>query len=129
MGCSGNRGGNTEEPLSLMRFNSFCPRGRKSTVTSFIFLPAINPPLVPHAEVQQGPQVKAPILRAAPVLVEQARDKLIIEEVAPPHGRVHQVRVEPAAEAIAEPLAHGRSETTLLTVEQVVRQNLFERAF
>src|SRR5437660_10128519 len=73
--------------------------------------------------------MNAPVSCASAVLFKDARDEVVIEEVPASHCGVHQVRVQPAAKTVSEPLAHGCAEAALATVQKIVRQYLFERAF
>src|SRR5436309_2569258 len=72
--------------------------------------------------------MKAPVARAAPVLVEEASDKLVIEEITPSHRRVHQELFQLDARLPSEPTCDRSAEAALASVENVARQNLFERA-
>src|SRR6185369_13483247 len=90
---------------------------------------SVYPPFIPQTQVQQGPQVKAPIALAAAMLVEHARDETIIQKISLPQRRIDQVLVKPSAQSLPEPLAHRRAETTFRFVKQIVRQDFFQRAF
>src|SRR5215213_11429950 len=72
--------------------------------------------------------MKAPIMCAATVLIEHARNVCVVEELTLAHARVHQMRIEPLAQTITKPRADRRTETTLGAIEQIVRQDIFESA-
>src|SRR5207253_11396017 len=89
---------------------------------------ALNPAFVPEAQVEYAPEMKAPVARVTTVLLQHARDEPVIEEVSPFKRRVREIFVEPFAQVIAKPTVDGRAEAALGAVEQVVRQNIFQRA-
>jgi hypothetical protein len=61
------------------------------------------------------------------MLGQELRHKFVIQKVALAHTRVHKVRIKPFTQRIAKPLAHRRAKTSLATVKQIVRQNIFKR--
>src|SRR5688572_30778382 len=56
----------------------------------------INPLLIPEAQVQQGPEMKAPVVLVLPMLLQHPRDKRVVQKISTAHLRVHQVRVKPS---------------------------------
>src|SRR3954470_14026781 len=92
--------------------------------SSFPFYPA----LVPEAKVEERPEVESVFARAAPVLSEEARDVRVVEEAAAAHRRVHHARLKLRGRRPSEPALDRRAEAALAPVQNVARQNLFERA-
>src|SRR5215213_8424593 len=93
------------------------------------FSSRVDPPLVPQTQIQQRPQMKSPILRLRPMLLEHPADEPVIQQIPAPHRRVHQVLVEPATQSLPKPLTHRRAKPALALVQQIARQDLFKRAF
>src|SRR5215207_1130895 len=91
------------------------------------FIISFDPAVVPEREVEERPEVEAPVARAAAVLFEEARDELVIEEAAPPQRRVRHARLKLRRGAAAEPALDRRAEAALAPVEHVARQHPFER--
>src|SRR5688572_33210343 len=91
-------------------------------------LPSVDPALIPQTQIQQRPEMKAPVLRPVAVLLQHAADKFIIQKLATPHRRIHHMFFKPPAEAFAKPLANRRAKTALAFVKQIARQDLFQRA-
>src|SRR5215212_1971728 len=92
--------------------------------SSFPFYPA----LVPEREVEQRREVEAVVARAAAVLFEEARDVRVVEEAAAAHRRVHHARLKLSGRRPPEPALDRRAEAPLAPVQNVARENLFQRA-
>src|SRR5881409_2637982 len=88
-----------------------------------------NPALKPKTQVQQRPEIRAPVALLTAMLVREAPDVFVIEKVTRAHRRVHQALNQFFAFGAAKPLAHRRPKSALRLVEQVLWQNRFQRAF
>jgi hypothetical protein len=51
----------------------------------------LDPTLIPEAQIQQTPEMKAPIARSLAMFLYEARDESVVEEIAPPHGACQQM--------------------------------------
>ena len=87
----------------------------------------IYPAFVPQAQVEQAPEMKAPVARAASMFFEKTCDERVVEEAAPPHGGVHQAGIERRAEPVSEPLADRRAEASLRAVKKIVEVELKQK--
>src|SRR6266478_8548354 len=86
-----------------------------------VVLTLINPALVPQTEIQQGPQVKPPILFLAAMFIKKPLHKVVVQQIAPAHCGVHYMRLKPLTQTVSEPFADGRTEPPLAVVEQISR--------
>gem|GEM_PF-3332338 len=41
----------------------------------------LDPPIVPNTQIQQAPQMRAPVALLSPVLIDEALDKLVVKEI------------------------------------------------
>src|SRR3989442_597323 len=74
---------------------------------------AHNPMLVPQTQIEQAPQIRAPIAHLTVMFVGHALDERIVKEVSLADRRVHQLLSQVFAFGSAKPLAHRRAESAL----------------